>query len=168
MTRMLVGHTITITTITITITITISLTSPSPSPPSSHHHHRFVVYQCQSQSLGDKTVCPSFIPSPSHIRSPDSSPPFWIGARFSLLFRSMAIITITTTISFVSCRVDGVPLETLFGAVSSEALDLLRGLLAFDPLTRLSAEQALQHAYFSTGPDATPPHLLPKLSEKKT
>lgn len=60
-------------------------------------------------------------------------------------------------------KVNGAALETLFPAVSTEALNLLKSLLSFDPQKRPSAYEALQHPYFSTGPPATQPHLLPKL-----
>ena len=35
-----------------------------------------------------------------------------------------------------------------------EGLDLLRGLLTYDPEKRLKAEEALKHPYFHTGPDS--------------
>lgn len=41
------------------------------------------------------------------------------------------------------------PLHTLFPGVSADALDLLQGLLAWDPQLRLSASAALQHPFFT-------------------
>ncbi|KAK9844956.1 hypothetical protein WJX74_009039 [Apatococcus lobatus] len=54
------------------------------------------------------------------------------------------------------------PLSQLFPQVSSDCLDLLRSLVAFDPARRPSAAAALQHAYFSQSPAPTPPAQLPK------
>jgi len=56
------------------------------------------------------------------------------------------------------------PLEQIFTAASPEAIDLVHCLLQFDPSKRLSASQALAHRYFSTGPAATSPEHLPKLT----
>lgn len=48
------------------------------------------------------------------------------------------------------------------GQASSDCLDLLRSLVAFDPSRRPSAASALQHAYFRQSPAPTPPAQLPK------
>mmetsp|Transcript_11591 Transcript_11591/g.35426 ORF Transcript_11591/g.35426 Transcript_11591/m.35426 type:complete len:411 (+) Transcript_11591:145-1377(+) len=54
-----------------------------------------------------------------------------------------------------------VPLAAQFRAASPEAVDLLSALIAFYPPSRLSAEDALKHPFFSTGAPPTPPALLP-------
>lgn len=53
-------------------------------------------------------------------------------------------------------------LADLFLAASPEALDFLQKMLLFDPLKRLSANQALHHAYFKQGPPPTPFKQLPR------
>lgn len=53
------------------------------------------------------------------------------------------------------------PLESLFTAASSEALALMRGLLQFDPLKRLTVLECLRHGYFTEEPPATPVGSLP-------
>jgi len=40
-----------------------------------------------------------------------------------------------------------VPLDDLMSGVSKDALDLLRGLLQFNPDKRFTAEQSLKHPY---------------------
>lgn len=57
--------------------------------------------------------------------------------------------------------VPGTPLESLFTAASNDALDLMRRLLAFNPLRRMTCLQALNHEYFRSKPDATPLGKLP-------
>jgi len=55
------------------------------------------------------------------------------------------------------------PLESIFTAATSDALDLLRNLLRYDPKQRLSATQALAHRYFTNLPVPTLPSSLPRL-----
>ena len=61
-------------------------------------------------------------------------------------------------------RVEPTPLAKRFPAASARAVDLIAGMLAYDPAKRLSAQQALEHPYLH-GPDAvrpTPSHMLPR------
>lgn len=44
---------------------------------------------------------------------------------------------------------EGVRFEELFTGAEAEAVDLMRGLLRFDPKKRLTADEALRHAYVS-------------------
>lgn len=53
------------------------------------------------------------------------------------------------------------PLELLFTAASQDTLDLLSKLLKYDPLTRITAKQCLEHEYFSALPRPTQAHKLP-------
>lgn len=53
------------------------------------------------------------------------------------------------------------PLSTLFSAVPPDALDLLEGLLVFDPSKRLGCDKAIRHPYFRAGPSPTPLGKLP-------
>lgn len=46
-------------------------------------------------------------------------------------------------------RSDGVPLSTLFPRATSACLDLLRGLLGWDPARRLTAAEAQEHEYLA-------------------
>lgn len=55
----------------------------------------------------------------------------------------------------------GTPLEQLFSAATSDALDLLTKLLKFNPNKRISCEEALTHEYFSSNPAPTPVGKLP-------
>ncbi|KAJ3039896.1 TFIIH complex serine/threonine-protein kinase subunit kin28 [Rhizophlyctis rosea] len=54
------------------------------------------------------------------------------------------------------------PFKALFTAAQDDALDLLEKLLPYDPLKRLSAEEALNHFYFRNLPRPTPPEKLPR------
>ena len=45
------------------------------------------------------------------------------------------------------------------GKVCSEGLDLLKGMLHFDPRKRITASDALKHPYFNKKPRARPPNL---------
>ncbi|KAJ3221068.1 TFIIH complex serine/threonine-protein kinase subunit kin28 [Clydaea vesicula] len=53
-------------------------------------------------------------------------------------------------------------LGSLFTAAGVDALNLLEKMLVFDPLKRISAEEALRHFYFTNKPYPTKPHKLPK------
>ncbi|KAI5149676.1 cyclin-dependent kinase 7 [Enteropsectra breve] len=55
----------------------------------------------------------------------------------------------------------GPDLQNMFGAASIDALDLLKKLLIFNPLKRITCEGALLHEYFKNKPDATLPKDLP-------
>lgn len=57
------------------------------------------------------------------------------------------------------------PLRSLFPMATEDTLDLLSKMFAFDPKQRISAQQALEHRYFSSAPAATRPDLLPKPSK---
>ena len=57
-------------------------------------------------------------------------------------------------------------LRLAFPAAPPDALDLLKKLMAFDPNRRVSAAEALRHAYFSAQPLATPFPDLPKPTQK--
>jgi len=56
------------------------------------------------------------------------------------------------------------PIKATFTGASDDVLDLLQRLLAFDPLRRLTAEQALRHPYFQNDPRPTPPEKLPRVA----
>ncbi|GAA0169208.1 non-receptor serine/threonine protein kinase [Lithospermum erythrorhizon] len=63
--------------------------------------------------------------------------------------------------------VPGQPLQSLFPMASADALDLLSKMFVYDPKARISAQQALEHRYFSSGPPPTEPALLPRPPPKK-
>lgn len=63
--------------------------------------------------------------------------------------------------------VPGQPLKTLFPMANDDALDLLSKMFAYDPKARISAQQALEHRYFSSGPPPTEPALLPRPPPKR-
>mmetsp|Transcript_17294 Transcript_17294/g.30879 ORF Transcript_17294/g.30879 Transcript_17294/m.30879 type:complete len:338 (-) Transcript_17294:290-1303(-) len=54
------------------------------------------------------------------------------------------------------------PLRTTFKDASDEALELLAQMVQFDPMSRISAKDALNHRFFTTAPLPTPPHKLPR------
>lgn len=56
------------------------------------------------------------------------------------------------------------PLQEIFKAAPLGALDLLKGLLTYNPSKRLSATQALNHTYFTQSPAPTPCNQLPKMN----
>ncbi|GAA0146037.1 non-receptor serine/threonine protein kinase [Lithospermum erythrorhizon] len=64
-------------------------------------------------------------------------------------------------------NVPGKPLRALFPMAGDDALDLLSRMFAYDPKVRISAEQALEHRYFASGPPPTEPVLLPRPRPKK-
>lgn len=45
-------------------------------------------------------------------------------------------------------KMKGRPLETLYPAADPEAIDLLKKMLQFNPLHRVTAEEALKHGFF--------------------
>lgn len=63
--------------------------------------------------------------------------------------------------------VPGQPLRTLFPMASDDALDLLSKMFMYDPKARISAQQALEHRYFSSLPPPTEPAQLPKPPPKR-
>ncbi|CAI9773712.1 unnamed protein product [Fraxinus pennsylvanica] len=58
-------------------------------------------------------------------------------------------------------------LRTLFPMASDDALDLLSKMFTYDPKARISAQQALEHRYFSSVPPPTKPASLPRPPPKK-
>jgi cyclin-dependent kinase 7 len=52
------------------------------------------------------------------------------------------------------------PFRSLFPMASEDCIDLLQRLFTYDPRSRISAQQALEHRYFLTEPVPTKPHLL--------
>ncbi|WOK95989.1 cyclin-dependent kinase D-1 isoform X1 [Canna indica] len=53
-------------------------------------------------------------------------------------------------------------LRTLFPMASDDTLDLLSKMFTYDPKARITAQQALEHRYFSSVPAPTKPSLLPR------
>jgi cyclin-dependent kinase 7 len=60
---------------------------------------------------------------------------------------------------FSECQ--GTPLREMFGAASDDALELLSGLLTFNPQQRFTAQQAANHRYFTSNPPPTDASQLP-------
>ncbi|KAG2627785.1 cyclin-dependent kinase D-1-like [Panicum virgatum] len=58
------------------------------------------------------------------------------------------------------------PLRTLIPTASDDALDLLSKMLTYDPKARITAQQALEHRYFSSLPAPTRPSQLPRPRRK--
>ncbi|GMH17068.1 hypothetical protein Nepgr_018909 [Nepenthes gracilis] len=58
------------------------------------------------------------------------------------------------------------PLRSLFPMASDDALDLLSKMFTYDPRARISAQQALEHRYFTSPPAPTNPASLPRPSRK--
>ncbi|KAK4365394.1 hypothetical protein RND71_016752 [Anisodus tanguticus] len=63
--------------------------------------------------------------------------------------------------------VPGQPFKTLFPTATEDCLDLMSKMFSYDPKARISAEQALEHRYFSSGPPPTEPALLPRPPPKR-
>lgn len=64
-------------------------------------------------------------------------------------------------------RIQGKPLKSLFPSATEDAVDLLLQLLQFNPSSRVTAKQALQHRYFTSAPAMTPIDKLPKVDKTK-
>ncbi|KAJ8094433.1 TFIIH complex serine/threonine-protein kinase subunit kin28 [Marasmius tenuissimus] len=58
------------------------------------------------------------------------------------------------------------PLRDLFTAASADALNLLSRSLIYEPRKRISAKEALSHAYFFAMPHPTHPSKLPKIAKE--
>ncbi|KAJ4756211.1 Cyclin-dependent kinase 1 [Rhynchospora pubera] len=58
------------------------------------------------------------------------------------------------------------PQRTLFPMASDDALDLLSKMFIYDPKARITAQQALEHRYFTSVPAPTKPLLLPRPPKK--
>ncbi|CAL0323938.1 unnamed protein product [Lupinus luteus] len=59
------------------------------------------------------------------------------------------------------------PLRSLFPIASDDALDLLSKMFTYDPKVRISAQQALEHRYFTSAPLPTEPDKLPRPAPKR-
>lgn len=57
---------------------------------------------------------------------------------------------------------EATPLRQIFTAAGDDALDLLEKLLLYNPLARLSSEEALRHEYFTNLPRPTTTSKLPR------
>ncbi|KAH7528649.1 cyclin-dependent kinase D-3 isoform X2 [Ziziphus jujuba] len=58
------------------------------------------------------------------------------------------------------------PLRSLFPMASDDAIDLLAKMFTYDPKSRISVVQALEHRYFSSAPLPTDPPKLPRPAPK--
>ncbi|KAK9105818.1 hypothetical protein Scep_022662 [Stephania cephalantha] len=58
------------------------------------------------------------------------------------------------------------PLRSLFPMASDDALDLLSKMFTYDPKSRITVQQALEHRYFSSIPAPTKPSSLPRPARK--
>lgn len=58
------------------------------------------------------------------------------------------------------------PLRKVFPGVSDDAIDLLSKMFAYDPKVRITAQQALEHRYFSSAPAPTDPAKLRRPAPK--
>ncbi|KAF3437230.1 hypothetical protein FNV43_RR19983 [Rhamnella rubrinervis] len=59
------------------------------------------------------------------------------------------------------------PLRSLFPMASDDAIDLLAKMFTYDPKSRISVAQALEHRYFSSAPLPTDPNKLPRPAPKR-
>ncbi|CAM8918685.1 unnamed protein product [Rhodiola kirilowii] len=59
------------------------------------------------------------------------------------------------------------PLRSIFQMASDDTLDLLSKMFTYDPKHRISAQQALEHRYFTSAPLPTEPSKLPRPAPKK-
>ncbi|CAK9329957.1 unnamed protein product [Citrullus colocynthis] len=59
------------------------------------------------------------------------------------------------------------PLRSLFPMASDDTLDLLSKMFAYDPKSRITIQQALEHRYFSSAPLPTDPSKLPRPTSKR-
>ncbi|KAI9206201.1 kinase-like domain-containing protein [Polychytrium aggregatum] len=57
------------------------------------------------------------------------------------------------------------PLLSLFSAAGEDVLDLLESMLIYDPLKRITANDALAHRYFTNLPRPTAPERLPRMRD---
>ncbi|KAK4775496.1 hypothetical protein SAY87_023457 [Trapa incisa] len=58
-------------------------------------------------------------------------------------------------------------LRSLFPMASDDTLDLLSKMFTYDPKSRISAQQALEHRYFTSAPLPTNPDKLPRPAAKR-
>ncbi|XP_077301439.1 uncharacterized protein LOC143922034 [Arctopsyche grandis] len=63
-------------------------------------------------------------------------------------------------------QIAGNSIDFLFSGASSDALELLKRLLCYNPLKRITCKEALQHEYFTNLPKATPLGKLPVPTEE--
>ncbi|KAG6589624.1 Cyclin-dependent kinase D-1, partial [Cucurbita argyrosperma subsp. sororia] len=59
------------------------------------------------------------------------------------------------------------PLRSLFPMASDDTLDLLSKMFAYDPKSRITIQQALEHRYFSSAPLPSDPSKLPRPTSKQ-
>ncbi|KAM6577307.1 hypothetical protein CsatB_029144 [Cannabis sativa] len=59
------------------------------------------------------------------------------------------------------------PLRSMFPMASDDALDLLSKMFTYDPKSRISVQQALDHRYFTSVPLPTVPNKLPRPAPKR-
>ncbi|GAB2209506.1 hypothetical protein Droror1_Dr00026724 [Drosera rotundifolia] len=63
-------------------------------------------------------------------------------------------------------HVPATPMRSLFPMASDDALDLLSKMFTYDPKARITAQQALEHRYFTAPPAPTNPASLPRPPRK--
>ncbi|XP_022987955.1 cyclin-dependent kinase D-3-like [Cucurbita maxima] len=59
------------------------------------------------------------------------------------------------------------PLRSFFPMASDDTLDLLSKMFAYDPTSRITIQQALEHRYFSSAPLPTDPSKLPRPTSRQ-